>query len=137
MNANWKDEVRATHEGTESGTMTFAESVRRLLAAGLDGYSVDLRRAARTYYMPGGEALELDAAPIPASVAERFDPAALQAALREAQSLAPGYTYQGFCAKAARAGCAGYLVSFPGWRALYYGRTGETYSEHFPGARPE
>jgi hypothetical protein len=28
------------------------------------------------------------------------------------------------------AGCAGHLISFPGRRALYFGRTGETRVEH-------
>jgi uncharacterized protein YbcV (DUF1398 family) len=58
----------------------------------------------------------------------------VQGAIREAQALAPGYTYRGFCAKVARAGCAGYLVSFPGRRVLYYGRSAETHTELFPGA---
>jgi hypothetical protein len=30
------------------------------------------------------------------------------------------------------AGCAGYIVSFLGKQALYYGRTAETHVEHFP-----
>ena len=34
--------------------------------------------------------------------------------------------------RAKRAGCAGYLVSFPGRRAVYFGRTGETHVELFP-----
>jgi uncharacterized protein YbcV (DUF1398 family) len=38
----------------------------------------------------------------------------------------PGYTYMGFCAKVAQAGCAGYVVSLLGRRMLYYGRTCET-----------
>jgi uncharacterized protein YbcV (DUF1398 family) len=47
----------------------------------------------------------------------------------------PDYTYQGFCAKAAKAGGAGYMVSFSGKRVLYYGRTGETHTEYFPGTQ--
>ena len=54
------------------------------------------------------------------------------AAIREAQQLIPGYTYKGFCSKVAAAGCAGYIVSFSGRRALYLGRTGETHVEYFP-----
>lgn len=54
------------------------------------------------------------------------------AAIREAQSLVPGYTYRGFCAKARAAGCAGYIVSFLGRRAVYFGRTAETLTEPFP-----
>ena len=53
-------------------------------------------------------------------------------AIREAQALVPGYSYLGFCAKAKRAGCAGYMVSFSGRRALYFGRDGATHVEHFP-----
>ena len=49
-----------------------------------------------------------------------------------AQSQAPGYSHRGFCEKAAAAGCAGYLVSFSGRRALYMGRTAETRVEKFP-----
>lgn len=35
------------------------------------------------------------------------------------------------------AGCAGYLVSLPGRRVVYYGRTGETHVELIPAAALE
>jgi uncharacterized protein YbcV (DUF1398 family) len=60
----------------------------------------------------------------------------VRAAIREAQAQVPDYTYKGFCAKVAQAGCAGYFVSFPVGRVLYYGRTGETHTEYFPGPQP-
>jgi uncharacterized protein YbcV (DUF1398 family) len=85
--------------------------------------------------MPGGEAIELETERTE-PVAERFDAAAIKEALREAQAQVPGYTYKGFCAKVTRAGCAGYVVSLPGKRVLYYGRTAETHTEYFPGAHP-
>jgi uncharacterized protein YbcV (DUF1398 family) len=132
MIANWKDVARNCLEGAESGAMTFPQIVGSLIEAGFDGYAIDLRRATAAYYMPNGEAVELEAMRTE-PVAERFDAAAVREAINEAQSLAPGYTYSGFCAKAARAGCAGYLVSFLGKRVLYYGRTGETHTEYFPG----
>ncbi len=69
-------------------------------------------------------------------VAERFDASVVKEAIHEAQALVTGYTYKGFCAKVAGAGCAGYLVSFIGRRVLYYGRTGETHTEYFPGTQP-
>ncbi len=75
-------------------------------------------------------------APTATPVAERFDAAAIREAIREAQAAGPGYTYQSFCAKAAKAGCAGYVVSLLGRRVLYYGRTGETHTEYFPGTLP-
>ncbi|MGD0723120.1 MAG: DUF1398 domain-containing protein [Roseiarcus sp.] len=134
MTANWKDLARSCLDGAESGAMTFPQIVGALMEAGFDGYAIDLRRATAVYYRPDGEAIELKATPT-APVAERFDAAIVRQAIGEAQALAPGYTYPGFCAKVAGAGCAGYLVSFPGRRVLYYGRTGETHTELFPGAR--
>jgi uncharacterized protein YbcV (DUF1398 family) len=133
MTENWKDVARSTLEGSESGAMTFPQSLRMLTEAGFEGYAVDFRRSTRTYYMPNGEAIELHTAPTPTSVAESFDAAVVRESIRAAQALVPGYTYKGFCAKVAGAGCAGYMVSLLGRRVLYYGRTCETHVEYFPG----
>jgi uncharacterized protein YbcV (DUF1398 family) len=137
MTTSWKEVARATLEGSESGAITFPQSVGMLMESGFDGYAVDFRRSTRVYYMPDGEAIELETERTPTPVAEHFDAGAIKEAVREAQALVSGYTYSGFCAKVAAAGCAGYLVSFPGRRVLYYGRTGETHTEYFPGAQPE
>jgi uncharacterized protein YbcV (DUF1398 family) len=136
MNTNWQDVARATLEGSEAGTTTFPQNVRDLTEAGFDAYAVDFRRSTRTYHMPNGETLELETERTLAPVAARFDAAAIKNALREAQTLAPGYTYKGFCATVVGAGCAGYFVSIVGQRVLYYGRTGETHTEYFPGTQP-
>ncbi|HTU00134.1 MAG TPA: hypothetical protein VMF58_18940 [Rhizomicrobium sp.] len=135
MSTQWKDVAHAALEGSESGTTTFAQNVKDLIAAGLDGYAVDFRRSVRTYYMPNGDTLELKTAETE-PVAERFDGEVVRQALREAQQQVPGYTYKGFCTKVVKAGCAGYFVSFLGKRVLYHGRTGETYTEYFPGTQP-
>jgi uncharacterized protein YbcV (DUF1398 family) len=132
MTTNWKELARATLEGSESGTMTFPQSLRVLMEAGFDGYAVDFRRSTRTYYMPNGEALELKTGPTPTPVVDTFDASLVKEAIREAQALVPGYTYKGFCAKVAWAGCGGYVVSLLGRRVLYYGRTCETHTEYFP-----
>jgi len=65
-------------------------------------------------------------------VAPELDRDALQSAIREAQEQVPGYSYRSFCEKAAAAGCASYIVSFSGRRAVYIGRTGATHVEPFP-----
>lgn len=135
MNTNWQEVARITHEGSGSGAIIFPESIRMLMEAGFDGYAVDFRCSTRTYYMPNGETVVLKDAQT-APVAERFNADTIKEALREAQALVPGYTYKGFCAKVAGAGCAGYVVSLLGRRVLYYGRTGETHTEYFPGTRP-
>lgn len=135
MTTNWNDVARATLEGSESGTTTFPQSLRDLMETGFDGYAVDFRRSTRTYYMPNGETLELKTEPTPTPVPESFDAAVVREAIREAQQLVPGYTYKGFCAKVARAGCAGHVVSLLGRWVLYYGRTCETHTEYFPGTQ--
>ncbi len=119
-------------DGAENGSMTFPQIVGKLIEAGFDGYLVDLRLGQATYYLPGGEDVELPTHGSAVAVAAQFDTEAVQAAIREAQALVPGYTYRGFCDKVKQAGCAGYLVSFPGRRVLYFGRTAETHVEHFP-----
>jgi uncharacterized protein YbcV (DUF1398 family) len=135
MTKSLKDLAIAALEGAESDNMTFPESVKLLREADFDGYAVDFRRAVRIYYLPDGETIELATERTRVPVAERFDVAAVIAAIREAQAQMPGYTYRGFCARVMQAGCAGYFVSFPGKRVLYYGRTAETHIEYFPGSR--
>ena len=126
--------ARACLAGAENNTMSFPQIIGALMAAGFEGYAIDFRRATATYYLPSGESLALAALPPLAPVTHTFDAAQIQAAIREAQHQVPGYTYAGFCERAASAGCAGNLVSFSGRRALYYGRTAETHVELFPGS---
>jgi uncharacterized protein YbcV (DUF1398 family) len=132
MNAQQTTLARDCLRGAEHDTMTFPEIIRALMDGGFEGYTVDYRRATATYYLPSGESIELATHGSGLAVSETFEPAALKAAIREAQTLAPGYTYKGFCAKATAAGCAGYVVSFTGRRALYFGRTAEAHAELFP-----
>ena len=124
--------ARACLDGAEDNTMTFPQIVETLIRAGFESYLVDFRRATATYFLATGDSIVLPARHGHAPVAPALDSTALQAAIREAQQHVPGYTYAGFCAKAIAAGCAGYLVSFSGRRALYFGRTAETHIEHFP-----
>lgn len=124
--------AQACFDAADSGAMTFPEIFTTLMKEGFESYLIDFRRATATYYLSDGKVVELTAHPIDTVIAPTFDKARIQAAIREAQQLTPGYTYRGFCQKVAAAGCAAYLVSFSGRRALYIGRTGETHVEHFP-----
>lgn len=132
MNADAKAAAAQCNAAAQSDTMTFPQIVKALMGAGFEGYLADLRRGTKTYYLPTGESMELPFVSSPVSIAADFDPAAVNDAVREAQRQAPGYTYKGFCAEIAGAGCAGYVVSFSGRRAVYFGRTAETHVEHFP-----
>ncbi|HEY4132116.1 MAG TPA: DUF1398 family protein [Gemmatimonadaceae bacterium] len=124
--------AKACLEGAEGNTMTFPQVVGALMAQGFEAYGIDLRRAVAIYYTPNGESVELSTHKIERSVAASFDAVAIQSAIQDAQRLVPGYTYLGFCEKIASAGCAAYMVSFSGRRALYIGRTAETHVEYFP-----
>jgi uncharacterized protein YbcV (DUF1398 family) len=132
MNKHQKAVAINCQNAAYDGSLDFPEIVRRLIAAGFESYSVDFRRRTAIYYLPNGDSLELafvdDDSPIAASFKER----AIKDAIREAQTAAPGYSYKGFCEKVKKAGCAGYIVSFAGRRALYFGRTADTHVEHFP-----
>lgn len=119
-------------QGAETGSMDFPAIVGALMTAGFDGYLVDYRCATVSYYLPDGEGATLDAARHAGTVPSIFDAGAVAAAVREAQTKAPGYSYAGFSAKVTAAGCAGYLATFSGRRVLYFGRNGETHVEHFP-----
>jgi len=118
--------------GAEDNSLTFPEIVGALMAAGFEGYAVDFRSVSATYYRLDGDSVALAAHRVEGAIAAAFDAEPIKAAIGEAQALAPGYTYRDFCRKVAAAGCAGYMVSFSGRRALYYGRTAETHVEHFP-----
>jgi uncharacterized protein YbcV (DUF1398 family) len=124
--------ARECLEAAESASMTFPQIVSTLMEAGFEGYSVDFRRGMVTYYSPHGETAEFSGAKPALPVAVGFDTTAIKEAIREAQALVPGYTYKGFIAKVAAAGCAGYMVSFLGRRVLYFARSVETHVEHFP-----
>lgn len=124
--------ARACVDASERGTLNFPEIVGRLIAAGFESYAIDFRRARATYTTADGDSVDITTHKVDTPVAATFDAIAIQAAIREAQQLVAGYTYPGFCSKVAAAGCAGYIVSFSGRRALYIGRTAEVHVEHFP-----
>jgi uncharacterized protein YbcV (DUF1398 family) len=116
----------------ETGSLAFPQIVKTLMDAGFESYVIDYRRGTATYFLPSGDSIELSAPALRGAVAANFDSKTIEAAIREAQANAPGYTYFGFCSKARAAGCAGYLVSFLGRRVLYFGRSAETHVEPFP-----
>lgn len=120
--------LAATHDGS----LDFPAIVARLIKAGFEAYAVDYRRGAQTFYLPDGACLDLPLPDHGAAVAESFDAARIKNQIRWAQSGDRAYTYAQFSRHVAQAGCAGYLVSFPGRRVVYYGRTGETLVEEFP-----
>jgi len=121
--------TRASHEER----ITFGEVVGRLIAAGVERYHVDLVRGESTYFMPDGQSHRVTYKTVDSRPADSFSAEGVLAAVRSIQA---GRTkYLTFCRQIMEAGCVGYLVSMQGQRAVYYGRSGETYVEPFPGSR--
>jgi uncharacterized protein YbcV (DUF1398 family) len=113
-------------------TMTFPDIVGALIKAGFEGYVVDYRRNTTTYFLADGDNLVLENRPSGNKVAAQFDQPGVAAQIKWAQANPPDYSYAAFCKNVKALGCAGYVVSFPGRRVLYFGRTAETHVEHFP-----
>jgi uncharacterized protein YbcV (DUF1398 family) len=124
--------ARTCLHASHDGSLSFPEIVGKLIGAGFEGYTVDYRGNTQTYYLAGGGSVSLEMPPAPGAVADVFDASAVEALVRWAQGNGPDYTYRGFCEKVKAAGCAGYLVSFPGRRVVYFGRTAETHVERMP-----
>lgn len=120
-------------DGAARNTMTFPQIVGTLMKEGFESYAIDYRRSTATYFLPDGDSVVLPTSSHGnGTIAAAMDIEAVQAAIREAQQLVPGYSYAGFSSKVMAAGCAGYVVSFSGRRAVYFGRTAEIHVEHFP-----
>ena len=113
-------------------SMTFPEIAGTLIKAGFEGYVVDYRRSTTTYFLPDGDSVVLANPRSEGSVAAQFDPAGIASQVKWAQDDPPDYSYAAFSRNVKAFGCAGYIVSFPGRRVLYFGRTAETHVEHFP-----
>lgn len=120
--------LKAAH----SGSLSFPEIVGKLIAAGFEGYMVDYRRNSQTFYLPDGDSAVLEMHLSAGKIGSAFYPEEVGRLVSWAQANPAGYSYVAFCEKAKAAGCAGYLVSFPGRRVVYFGRTAETHIEHFP-----
>lgn len=132
MNERQRETAERCLAGATSNAMDFPAIVGALIDAGFESYEVDFRRGEAVYFLPSGESIVLPIHRDDTDIGTAFDVPAVQAAIREAQANAPGYTYAGFCAKVKRAGCVSYIISFPGHRAVYLGRTAEAHVEHFP-----
>lgn len=133
MNEQARKIAQDVTHGSDDDTLTFPQVLEKLASVGIEGYLCDLRGAIKTYYMPDGDNVIVteDAAKTP--IAERFDSARVSAAVHQSQR--NEHTYRDFCRKIAEAGCAGYIVTLLGRRAVYFGRDGEVYTEHFPGGK--
>lgn len=117
-------------EGSDQERLSFPEVVMKLAQAGVERYHADLTRAEKIYYLPSGESHRVAAAEVEATPPSAFAADGVAAAVRAIQQ--KQIEYREFCERIAKAGCVGYMVSLTGRRAVYYGRTGDSYVEPFP-----
>ena len=130
MQADVIEVMQECTDASDHERITFPEVVARLARAGVERYHADLLRAEKIYYLPSGESHRVQAGQIEATPAAAFTADGVAAAVRAIQQ--QQIKYREFCERIARAGCVGYLVSLAGRRAVYYGRTGDSYVEPFP-----
>lgn len=130
MDDNVKSVCESCLRGSYDNTLTFPQQLSLLADAGVEGYVVDLRAGTKTYYLTDGEALTLTAEQDATATSVVFNAPAVESAVRQSQ--AGTHTYRDFLQKVKAAGCSAYMVSLPGQRAVYFGRTAETHVEHFP-----
>jgi uncharacterized protein YbcV (DUF1398 family) len=119
-------------DASDQERVGFPEVVMKLAQAGVERYHADLLRAEKIYYLPSGESHRVEAHPVAATPAAEFAADHVEAAIRAIQQ--QKIEYREFCERIVRAGCVGYMVSLAGRRAVYYGRTGDSYVEPFPNA---
>ena len=81
MNDNKIAIARTCLEGAESGTMTFPQIVGTLMKEGFEGYAIDFRRAAATYYTADGDSIELPTHKVEVPVAVAFNDEQVTAAM--------------------------------------------------------
>ncbi|MFZ5784108.1 MAG: DUF1398 domain-containing protein [Pseudomonadota bacterium] len=133
MDAQVKAIVSEITAASDEGSLAFPQVVAALGAAGVERYHADLALSTKTYYMPDGTAETVPCHDVGPAAAV-FSAGGVDAAVRAIQAGSIGY--RAFCERLAEAGCVGYFVTLAGRRAIYYGRTGDSHVESFPGAAP-
>jgi uncharacterized protein YbcV (DUF1398 family) len=133
MHADIIQVMQECTDGSDQERLSFPEVVKKLMQAGVERYHADLLRAEKIYYLPSGESHRVVAAQVGTKVPPVFAADGVAAAVRAIQQ--KQIEYREFCERIAEAGCVGYMVSLAGRRAVYYGRTGDSYVEPFPAAK--
>ncbi len=135
------DDVKAVLQDCTNASVeeriTFPEVVAALAAVGVERYHTDLLRGETTYYLPGGGSERVPGKPpgkwMAGHPAAAFSAAGVADAVRAIQT--GTIRYREFCERVMQAGCVGWMTFLAGKRVVYYGRTGDSHVEWFPGAR--
>lgn len=115
---------------SKDGTAHFGDIVQALVQAGVESYHADYRAGRTTYYLPDGDTHTVTLEIAASGIAEKFDAAAIIAAIKVSQR--GEVKYPEFLSLSSAAGCVGYIVWLAGRHVTYFGRQGETHVERFP-----
>lgn len=135
MNAELTEIIHRCAQGSLTGEMMFPEIIGALAQLGVERYHADYSRQEITYYLANNDSLVVSTPHPPHEIAKTFSAAAVESAVRQSQR--NEHTYLDFLQKTMAAGCVGYFVQITGRRVIYFGRNGESHTEHFPPAPPE
>ncbi len=116
--------------GSMNGTMSFPEVVGSLLEANVAMYQVDLVRSVQICYLRSDESVVVDLDLAAIEIGQEFDAAEVRAAVLSSQT--EGQAFVDFVRRVKQAGCIGYFAYLDGRKVVYYGRLGDTHTEHFP-----
>lgn len=122
--------IEQSAQSSKDGSAHFGQIVQALVAAGVESYQADYRLEASTYYLPDGSTHQVALPGSDVAIADTFDAAAVQRAIRGAQS--GQVMYPEFMRLTRAVGCVGYTVWITGRHVAYYGRRGEVHVERFP-----
>lgn len=132
MNSEQAQTIQRCADGAMTGKLLFPEIVDMLAQIGVERYHADYSRQETTYYLADGESLAVTTHHPPHATAKEFSASGVEAAVQQSQQ--NEHTYLEFIRKTMEAGCVGYFVQITGRRVLYFGRKGESHTEHFPSA---
>ncbi len=132
MNAEQTQVIQGCAQGALTGELTFPEIIGRLADIGMERYHADYSRHEITYFLTNGDSLVVATPHETHTTATEFSHSAVEAAVRQSQR--NEHTYLDFIRKTMEAGCVGYFVQITGRRVIYFGRNGESHTEHFPPA---
>lgn len=122
--------IQSTFDASNEGRIHFGQVVGQLSAAGVETYHVDYRAGRATYYLPGGDTVDVAFERATDGIGDTFDGDAVRSAIAGAQR--GEVMYPQFKQLSQRAGCIGYTVWIAGRHVTYFGRKGETHVERFP-----
>ena len=132
MNDTARQTIERCAKSSKDGSAHFPDIVAALAGVGVESYFADYRADVTTYYLPDGSTHVVALAPPDVAIADAFDAAGVQQAIRGAQ--AGRVMYPEFLRLSRAAGCVGYVTWIAGRHVTYFGRRGETHVERFPGS---